>query len=32
LGYKPLVPLDEAVRRSVKWTLEQEQKRQQEKN
>lgn len=32
LGYKPLVPLDEAVRRSVKWTLEQEQKQQQEKN
>ncbi|KAL2122496.1 hypothetical protein VTJ04DRAFT_2951 [Mycothermus thermophilus] len=26
LGYKPLVPLDEGVRRAVKWTLEQEQK------
>ncbi|KAK3487362.1 3-beta hydroxysteroid dehydrogenase/isomerase family-domain-containing protein [Neurospora crassa] len=24
LGYKPLVPLDEAVKRSVKWTLEQQ--------
>ncbi|CCC04983.1 hypothetical protein SMACR_04350 [Sordaria macrospora] len=24
LGYKPLVPLDEAVRRSVKWTLDQQ--------
>lgn len=24
LGYKPLVPLDEGVRRSVKWTLDQE--------
>lgn len=28
LGYKPLVSLDEGVRRSVKWTLEQEQKKQ----
>ncbi|GAB1311284.1 erg26, C-3 sterol dehydrogenase [Madurella fahalii] len=26
LGYKPLVSLDEGVRRSVKWTLEQEQR------
>lgn len=24
LGYRPLVSLDEGVRRSVKWTLEQE--------
>ncbi|KAK4237859.1 sterol-4-alpha-carboxylate 3-dehydrogenase, decarboxylating [Achaetomium macrosporum] len=29
LGYKPLVPLDEGVRRSVKWTLEQEHMKQQ---
>jgi sterol-4alpha-carboxylate 3-dehydrogenase (decarboxylating) len=28
LGYKPLVSLDEGVRRSVKWTLEQEHKKQ----
>jgi sterol-4alpha-carboxylate 3-dehydrogenase (decarboxylating) len=26
LGYKPLVSLDEGVRRSVRWTLEQEEK------
>lgn len=28
LGYKPLVSLDEGIKRSVKWTLEQEQKKQ----
>ncbi|KAJ4295703.1 erg26, C-3 sterol dehydrogenase [Collariella sp. IMI 366227] len=28
LGYAPLVPLDEAVKRSVKWFLEQEQNKQ----
>ncbi|KAK5654996.1 hypothetical protein OQA88_6755 [Cercophora sp. LCS_1] len=27
LGYKPLVPLDEGVRRSVQWTLEMEKER-----